>query len=673
MRLRRRLVLVAATVAALGASTVASADNIQIEGVDSSGVVTAAPGSSVVIGWKVHQTGNDGCSAETGAPVVVSVSPSGPVSASASTLTFTSCGSSQSVTFTVAGDAAPGDYPVTVSASDADESIGGDTTAIIRVPEPTPPPPPPDTTPPVVTAPADQMLEATSSAGATQSFSGTAVDDVDGPLSAPCLPTSYPIGSTTVTCTATDTAGNSGSATFTVTVQDTTGPALSLPGPIVTEATSAAGATVSYTVSGNDLVAGAVGVSCAPVSGSTFPMGVTAVNCSATDGVNTSAGSFSVTVTNSAPTITVPGPQIVEAFDAAGAKVNFIPEPTANDPQDGALVPTCSHASGSQFPLGATTVTCTAVDSGGAPAAGSFQVVVRDTTPPVVTPPLNAVIVTDTPLSLADPRVAQFLAGAVAVDLVGVVRLESNAPPIFPLGLSTVTFTAVDAAGNAGGASATIELRPPLPGQPLPPASPPPAVRVPPANVADLRVRPIDGGAWLEWRAAPRATRYVVNRSDRAGATRSVYDGPARSFIDRGLVNGQEYRYVVVSYDAAGLRSVGVAVVAVPARPILVSPAHGAGVSRPPLLTWRRVSGATYYNLQLLRVSADGARTKVLSTWPVRSRLQLRRTWRYGGKKQRLTAGTYEWYVWAGIGARAAETYSGLLGWSRFSVKPATR
>jgi hypothetical protein len=152
-----------------------------------------------------------------------------------------------------------------------------------------------------------------------------------------------------------------------------------------------------------------------------------------------------------------------------------------------------------------------------------------------------------------------------------------------------------------------------------------------------------------------------------------VYDGPATSFIDRGLVNGQEYRYVVVSYDAAGLRSVGVAVVAVPARPILVSPAHGAAVARPPLLTWRRVPAATYYNLQLLRVSADGTRTKVLSTWPVRNRLQLRRTWRYGGKSQRLTAGKYEWYVWAGLGARAAETYSGLLGWSRFSVRPATR
>ena len=665
MRLRRSLLIVAAAVAALSASTAASADNVQLDG---SAVVTAEPGSSVAIAGRIHETGNDGCSAET-KPVVITVSPSGPVSAAESTLTFTSCGSSQSITFTVAADAAPGDYPVAVSVTDAGEPIGGDGSAVIQVPAP---PPPPDTTPPTVTPPADTTIEATSPAGASQPFAGTAVDDVDGALSAPCLPTAYPIGSTTVTCTATDAAGNSGSATFTVTVQDTTGPALSLPAPITTAATNADGAIVSYTASASDLVAGSVAVSCAPASGSTFSIGATTVNCTATDGANTSAGQFSVTVTNSAPTITVPGPQLVEAFDATGAIVNFVPLPTASDPQEGLLTPSCSHASGSRFPLGSTTVSCTATDGSGASAAASFEVVVQDTTPPVVTPPLDVVIVTDTLLSRTDPRVAQFLAGASAADLVGVVRLESNAPPIFPLGTSAVTFTAVDAAGNVGAASATIEFRAPVPGQSPPPAAAPPAPRVPPANVADLRARAIDGGVWLEWRPAATATRYVVTRSDRGGAASPVYDGQATAFIDRGLVNGAEYRYVVVSYDAAGLRSVGVAVSAVPALPVLVSPGHGSAVSRPPLLTWRRIPGATYYNVQLFRVSATGARTKILSAWPVQQRFRLARTWRYGGRAQRLAVGTYEWYLWAGLGPRAAENYSALLGWSRFVVRPAT-
>ena len=59
--------------------------------------------------------------------------------------------------------------------------------------------------------------------------------------------------------------------------------------------------------------------------------------------------------------------------------------------------------------------------------------------------------------------------------------------------------------------------------------------------------------------------------------------------------------------------------------------------------------------------------------WPVKNRFQLSRTWRYAGKKQRLTAGTYEWFVWAGVGSRAAQKYTPLLGWSRFIVRPATR
>jgi hypothetical protein len=665
-KLRRLRLIVAVAVMALGASAVASADNIQIEG---SGDVSAAPGSSVVIAWRIHQTGSDGCSAALGAPVVVSVSPSGPVSASQSTLTFTNCGSPQGVTFTVASDAPPGDYVVTVSASDADGTIGGDGTATIHVPAP---PPPPDTTAPVVTAPADQTLEATSSGGATSSFSGTAVDNVDGSLPAPCTPTTYPIGSTPVTCTATDAAGNSSSAQFTVTVQDTTGPTLSLPPSITAEATSVAGAVVSYGASASDLVDGTVSVSCSPASGSTFPIGVTAVSCSAADSrTNSSVGSFSVTVTDSGPTITVPGQQTVEASDAGGSNVNFVPAPTASDAQDGPLVPVCSHASGSRFPIGTTTVTCTATDGGGASAEASFDVLVRDTTPPIVIPPLDIVVVTDRLLSSADPRIARFTAAASAADLVGVVRLESNMPAFLPLGVSTITFTAIDAAGNVGTAAARIELRLPVAGQPAPPSAPPVA-RVPPANVAGLRARPLAGAVQLEWRAVANASRYVVTRSERAGASNVVYDGRATTFVDRGLVDGEEYRYVVVTYDAAGLRSVGVAVVAVPARPLLGAPKYGAAVSRPPLLTWRSVPRATYYNAQLLRVAADGSGTKVLSVWPVKNRFQLRRTWRYAGKTQRLAAGTYEWFVWAGLGPRAAQNYT-LLGWSRFTVRSATR
>lgn len=78
-----------------------------------------------------------------------------------------------------------------------------------------------DSTPPVLSLPDDLTVPATSGAGATVDFTVTATDDTDASPVVVCTPSSgatYPVGSTTVTCTATDAAGNSATGTFTVTV-----------------------------------------------------------------------------------------------------------------------------------------------------------------------------------------------------------------------------------------------------------------------------------------------------------------------------------------------------------------------------------------------------------------------------------------------------------------------
>ena len=83
-----------------------------------------------------------------------------------------------------------------------------------------------DTTGPVVTVPANATVEATSATGAIFTYTATASDLVDGSVAVSCTPASgatFPIGATTVTCTATDARGNTGVASFTVTVADTTG------------------------------------------------------------------------------------------------------------------------------------------------------------------------------------------------------------------------------------------------------------------------------------------------------------------------------------------------------------------------------------------------------------------------------------------------------------------
>lgn len=79
-----------------------------------------------------------------------------------------------------------------------------------------------DTTAPAVTVPAGITLDATSPAGAVVVYAASATDLVDGAVPVSCSKTSgttFPIGVTTVTCTASDAAGNTASGTFQVLVQ----------------------------------------------------------------------------------------------------------------------------------------------------------------------------------------------------------------------------------------------------------------------------------------------------------------------------------------------------------------------------------------------------------------------------------------------------------------------
>lgn len=72
----------------------------------------------------------------------------------------------------------------------------------------------------------------------------------------------------------------------------------------------------------------------------------------------------------------------VEATSPAGAVVSY--DASAVDNVDGPLTPTCVPPSGSQFPLGSTTVDCQATDAAGNTGHGSGTIEVVDTTPPSV-------------------------------------------------------------------------------------------------------------------------------------------------------------------------------------------------------------------------------------------------------------------------------------------------
>lgn len=240
-----------------------------------------------------------------------------------------------------------------------------------------------DTTPPALTdVPGDMTVEATGPAGATVTFApGTAYDLVDGAVSVSADPvpgSEFALGSTTVTVTAIDKAGNTGSASFTVTVVDTTPPVVTVPANITAEATSAAGASVTFSVSAQDVVDGSVLATAVPASGITFALGDTIVTVTATDRAgNTESASFTVTVADTTPPVlsNVPSDMVVQATSTSGAVVTFA-SPTATDIVDGVFTPAVTPSSGSTFPLGTTTVSVVATDNAGNSATASFKVTV---------------------------------------------------------------------------------------------------------------------------------------------------------------------------------------------------------------------------------------------------------------------------------------------------------
>jgi hypothetical protein len=59
---------------------------------------------------------------------------------------------------------------------------------------------------------------------------------------------------------------------------------------------------------------------------------------------------------------------------------------------------------------------------------------------------------------------------------------------------------------------------------------------------------------------------------------------------------------------------------------------------------------------------------KVLSTWPVKPKYRMQKTWKYKGKKRGLSRGHYRWYVYPGLGKRKANKYGPLIGSSDFFV-----
>ena len=319
-------------------------------------------------------------------------------------------------------------------------------------------------TPPVLSLPADSTVEGNTTGGARAAYTVSATDAQDSPAPTPdCSPAVgavIPLGSTTVSCTVTDSDGQSDHGTFRINVVDTTRPSLTgMPANQSVNTSNPAGAALAYSLpTSSDIVDAHPAVSCAPAPGTLAPVGATTVTCTATDASgNSRSASFTVNVAwRSAPVLSLPGDLVQEGDTTAGAHAAYTV--SATDAQDSpAPTPNCSPAAGAVIPLGWTTVSCTVTDSDGQSDHGTFKINVVDTTRPALSGMPG-----DQSLTTSDPTGAALTYTApTASDVVDAHPAVSCAPDSggrAPVGTTTVTCTATDASGNSRSASFTVSV-----------------------------------------------------------------------------------------------------------------------------------------------------------------------------------------------------------------------
>jgi hypothetical protein len=384
-----------------------------------------------------------------------------------------------------------------------------------------------------------------------------------------------------------------------------------------------------------DVSAGVISTTCPIVY--TFRSSSDQLQCDASDGQATVQFSLQFRIDTDAPTVTSATPDRPPdggGWYRAPVTVAF----SGNDTTSG--IASCTSATYSGPDSGSASVSGTCRDNAGnVSASGSFGLR-YDTTPPTVTA---------TPSRQPDAN--GWYSHPVDVTFAatdGGSGVSSCTAPVTYSGPDTarvdVSGGCVDAAGNAATAKATLQYD----------STPPALARV----AADVSSRT----ATLSWKEPSDAASVAITRTPgrRGKKPTVVFAGRGSSFRDRNLTPGLTYTYRVAVSDAAGNTRVLDVKAAVPS---LYQPAAGARVGPGAVLAWAKVAGASYYNVQVFRGTH-----KVLSTWPRRPSLRLRRTWKYEGKTVRLARGKYRWYVWPGHGAPKAAKYGALLGGNTFVV-----
>ncbi|GAA4729552.1 hypothetical protein GCM10023350_11040 [Nocardioides endophyticus] len=207
-------------------------------------------------------------------------------------------------------------------------------------------------------------------------YTASVTDPINGRYAATCSVAdgaTVPVGTTTVHCSATGN-GQTVTGTFEVSVRDLQPPVVGT--PTITQDKRGDGVHVGLDVPFTDDAPATGKAVCDPADDSVFAQGTTLVVCTATDAAgNTAKISFAVAVADgTGPVLNVPSSALGTSPDGSGVPVSF--SATATSATGAALTPSCAPASGSVFPPGTSTVSCSATDAAGNVTVASFPVVV---------------------------------------------------------------------------------------------------------------------------------------------------------------------------------------------------------------------------------------------------------------------------------------------------------
>lgn len=267
---------------------------------------------------------------------------------------------------------------------------------------------------------------------------------------------------TFITATATNSV-SSNTSEFSEAIQATTGACeITCPNNVTTQtAPGLCSAVVNYPPPTTSEDCGTLIVTCTPPSGSTFQKGTTIVNCIVgiptfeTSNTAPTSCSFTVTVEDlQPPVLQCPADITMQLEPGQQSKAVVYPFPTVTDNCGVVTGIGCTPPSGSQFPPGTTTVTCSAADDSVNVGTCSFTVSVVDPRPPAITCPANINV-----QSNADcVAVVNYPPPVVSGTTGAVITCTPPSGSIFPAGTTTVSCAAVSTTGIRVTCSFTVNV-----------------------------------------------------------------------------------------------------------------------------------------------------------------------------------------------------------------------